>query len=226
MIFRFLALFVALMSTGYSAEVIELKHPLVQHKLTLMRKPDTSVNEFQRLLKEIGNALAYEVTADLPAGSCEIETPLQKMEAPTIEGKKLCLVSIMRAGNGLLEGMRDFIPSARVGHVGLYRDPETKQPVKYYFRMPKNMEERDVIVLDPMLATAGTAIAAVNMIKEHKPRSIKFAALVSAPEGIKRFHSVHPDVALYTVVVDDRLNENAYILPGLGDAGDRIYGTK
>lgn len=215
----------ALSTAVFCSEVVEFKHPLLQHKLTQMRKTSTGTSHFHCLLKEIGAAMAYELTFDLPATHCTIETPLQSMDAPTIDGKKLCLVSVMRAGNGFLDGMRDFIPSARVGHIGIKRDKKTKQPIRYSISLP-DIENRDVIIMDPMLATGGTAVESVNIIKEHNPRSIKFACLVTVPEGIEYFHSVHPDVPLYTVSIDERLDENAYILPGLGDAGDRIYGTK
>ncbi|MCP5509032.1 MAG: uracil phosphoribosyltransferase [Chlamydiales bacterium] len=217
---------VCVLSLGFCKDITILDHPLIQHKLTLMRKKTTSVNEFQQLIKEVGMALCYEMTHDLPRTLAEIETPLQKMQAPTVDGKKLCLVSIMRAGNGFLEGMRGFIPSARVGFIGLFRDHETLQPIKYYFKLPKDIQNRDVIVTDPMLATAGTAIAAIDMIKELGPRSIKFGALVAAPEGVKRFTAAHPDVPLFVCAIDEKLNDIGYILPGLGDAGDRIFGTK
>ncbi len=219
-------LILCVMSTAFCQNVTTLDHPLIQHKLTLMRKKSTSVCEFQKLISEVGMALCYEMTRDLPQTTTQIETPLQVMRAPTIDGKKLCLISIMRAGNGFLDGMRSFIPSARVGFVGLQRDHDTLQPIKYYFKLPKDIEKRDVIVMDPMLATAGTAIAAIDMIKEQGPRSIKFGALVAAPEGLSRFAKAHPDVPVYVCAIDERLNEIGYILPGLGDAGDRIYGTK
>ncbi|NOY92321.1 MAG: uracil phosphoribosyltransferase [Deltaproteobacteria bacterium] len=200
-------------------------HPLIQHKLTLMRKKDTSTASFRRLLAEISQLLAYEITRDMPTQLVEIETPLMKMQAPVLAGKKIVLVSVLRAGNGLLDGMLQILPSARVGHVGLYRDPETLEAVEYYFKVPKEMQDRDVVVVDPMLATGHSAIAAVSRVKETGPRAIKFACLLAAPEGIANFTEAHPDVDIYTPAIDERLNDHGYILPGLGDAGDRIYGT-
>lgn len=207
-------------------EVHVITHPLVQHKLTLMRKKETGTQEFRRLLGEVSMLLGYEVTRDLEVELVDIETPMMPMKAPMIEGKKVVLISILRAGTGLLDGMLRILPSARVGHVGLYRDPKTLQAVEYYFKVPSGMEDRHVIVLDPMLATGNSAIAAVERIKETKPRSIKFVCLVAAPEGVSAFHEAHPDVPIYTPAIDDKLNEEGYILPGLGDAGDRIFGTK
>lgn len=203
-----------------------IEHPLIQHKLTIMRKKDTSTAKFRNLLREISALLAYEITRDLPMGQVEIETPLAKMTAPQIKGKKLVLVSILRAGNGLLDGMLELIPSARVGHIGLYRDPKTLVAVEYYFKLPDHVENRDIIVVDPMLATGHSAIAAVHRLKEVNPQSIRFVCLLAAPEGIAAFHEEHPDVPIYTAAVDQCLNEKGYIIPGLGDAGDRIYGTK
>ncbi len=203
-----------------------IDHPLVQHKLSLMRRKDTPTATFRQLLLEISLLLGYEVTRDLPIEMEEIETPLQKMQAPTLAGKKLVLISILRAGNGLLEGMLDLIPSARVGHVGLYRDPESLVAVEYYFKVPHELEDRQVIVVDPMLATANSAIAAVQRIKEAGAVNIKMVCLLAAPEGIKAFQEAHPDVHIYTAAIDERLNEHGYIVPGLGDAGDRLYGTK
>ena len=201
-------------------------HPLVRHKLTLMRRKETPTADFRRLLREISLLLAYEVMRDLPLTMSEIETPLAKMRAPVLEGKKLCLISILRAGNGLLEGMLDLVPSARVGHVGLYRDPETLVAIEYYYKVPEHLEDRRVIIVDPMLATGNSAIAAVHRVKESGPQSIKFVCLLAAPEGIEAFHDEHPDVPIFTAAVDERLDEHGYIVPGLGDAGDRVYGTK
>jgi uracil phosphoribosyltransferase len=203
-----------------------ISHPLVQHKLTLMRQKDLSTSSFRRLLYEISMLMAYEVTRDMPTQLIEIETPLEKMQAPVIEGRKTVFVVIMRAGNGLLDGMLEVVPGARVGHVGLYRDPKTLVAVEYYFKMPHGMQERDAIVLDPMLATGNSAVAAVDRLKETRPRSIRFVSLLSAPEGLATFHQAHPDVPVYTAAIDRQLNEHGYIVPGLGDAGDRLFGTK
>ena len=207
-------------------EVHVIDHPLVQHKLTLMRKKDTSTKRFRELVHELSALLAYEITRDMPMQEIEIETPLEKMKSRVIDGKKVVLASILRAGNGFLDGMLQVIPGARVGHVGLYRDPTTLKAVEYYFKMPSEMEERDVIVLDPMLATGNSAVAAVDRLKQTKPRSIRFVCLVTCPEGLKTFHDAHPDVPVYTPSIDRGLNEHGYIVPGLGDAGDRIFGTK
>lgn len=206
--------------------VTVISHPLVQHKLTLMRKLCTSTGEFRRLLQEISHLLAYEVTRDLPLTHETIETPLAKMNSPVLEGKKIVIVSILRAGNGLLDGFLNLIPSARVGHIGLYRDPKTLQPVEYYFKLPDNISDRDVIVVDPMLATGNSASAAVKRIYDLRPRSVKFVCLLAAPEGINTFHNLNPEVPIFTAAIDEKLNEKGYIVPGLGDAGDRIYGTK
>ena len=203
-----------------------IDHPLVQHKLTLMRRKDASTRTFRTLLNELSMLMAYEVTRDMPLQAVEIETPLETMTGHVIDGKKLVFVSILRAGNGILEGMLNVVPSARVGHVGLYRDPKTLEPVEYYFKMPQEMEERDVIIVDPMLATGNSAVAAVKRIKQLKPKSIKFVCLLTCPEGIAAMQKAHPDVPIYTAAIDRQLNEHGYILPGLGDAGDRIYGTK
>ena len=203
-----------------------INHPLVQHKLTLMRRKDASTNSFRRLLNELSSLMAYEVTRDMPMQDIEIETPLETMTSKVIDGKKLVLVSILRAGNGILEGMLSVVPGARVGHIGLYRDPKTLTAVEYYFKMPSEMQDRDIIVVDPMLATGNSAIAAVDRIKEVGPRSIKFVCLLAAPEGVAALQAAHPDVPIYTAAVDRQLNEHGYILPGLGDAGDRIFGTK
>jgi len=204
----------------------EIKHPLVQHKLSLMRKKGTSTRSFRVLTREVGLLLAYEVTQDLPLEYEEIETPLQKMQAPFLEGKKLCLVPILRAGIGLLDGFLELIPSARVGHIGLYRDPVTLAAVEYYLKLPELIDQRLVIALDPMLATGHSSAAAVSRLKENGASNIRFVSLLAAPEGIEYFHSEHPDVPIYTAAVDEKLNDHAYILPGLGDAGDRIFGTK
>ncbi len=209
-----------------SENVTVVDHPLVQHKLALMRRKQTRTAEFRLLLREISLLLGYEVTRDLPLTTIEIETPITKTTAPQIEGKKLVLVSILRAGNGLLEGMLDLVPSARVGHIGLYRDPETLVAVEYYFKVPRELSDRLVIVVDPMLATGNSAVAAVDRIKEEGATNIKFVCLLAAPEGIGAFGEAHPDVHIYTAAIDDHLNERSYIVPGLGDAGDRLYGTK
>jgi uracil phosphoribosyltransferase len=201
-------------------------HPLVQHKLTLMRERDTSTASFRKLLREISLLLAYEVTRELPMTLRRIETPLEPMEAPAIEGKKLALVSILRAGNGLLDGILELIPAARVGFVGLYRDPETLQPVQYYCKLPERMEERVAIVVDPMLATGNSSAAAVDLLKAAGAREIRFLCLLAAPEGIARMREAHPDVPIVTAAVDRCLNDHGYIMPGLGDAGDRMFGTK
>ena len=208
------------------SSVIEIKHPLIQHKLTTMRKKETSCAEFRLLLEEISMMLGYEVTRDLALEMEAIETPEAPMQAPVLKGKKLVFVSILRAGNGILNGLLQLIPSARVGHIGLYRDPVTLNAIEYYCKLPLNIEDRDVIVVDPMLATGNTAIAAVSEVKETSPKSIKFLCLLTVPEGIKAFHAVHPDVPIYTAAIDEKLNEKGYIVPGLGDAGDRLYGTK
>jgi len=201
-------------------------HPLVQHKLTLMRRKDASTNSFRRLLGELAMLMAYEVTRDMPMQEIDIETPLEPMKGKVIDGKKLVLVSILRAGNGFLDGMLTVIPGARVGHIGLYRDPKTLTAVEYYFKMPSEMHERDVVVVDPMLATGNSAVAAVERLKELNPKSIKFVCLLAAPEGLATFQQAHPDVPVYTAAIDRELNDHGYILPGLGDAGDRIFGTK
>ena len=226
--------------------VVEVTHPLVQHKLgllrdvttttqmfrqlvnelTLMRQKDRSTNSFRRLLNEIGMLMAYEVTRDMPTQMIEIETPLEKMQAPVIDGKKTVFVSIMRAGAGFLDGMLNVVPGARIGHIGLYRDPKTLVAIEYYFKMPADMHERDAIVLDPMLATGNSAVAAVDRLKETHPKSIRFVCLLAAPEGLAHFHQAYPDVPVYTAAIDRQLNEHGYIMPGLGDAGDRIFGTK
>lgn len=203
-----------------------ISHPLVQHKLSLMRKKSTSTQNFRTLIREVGTLLAYEVTKDLPLIYEEIETPLMKMDAPFLEGKKLCLVSILRAGNGLLDGFMELLPSARVGHIGLYRDPETLVAVEYYMKLPDLINQRLVLALDPMLATGHSSAAAVTRLKENGAENIRFVCLLAAPEGIEYFNKVHPDVPIFVAAIDEKLNDHAYILPGLGDAGDRIFGTK
>lgn len=208
------------------AEVHLLDHPLILHKLSVMRRRETSTNEFRRLLKEISMMMAFEISRDLPVMHEEIETPIATMQAPFIEGQKLVVISILRAGTGILDGMLEVIPSARVGHIGMYRDEKTLQPVEYYFKVPEQMHDREVVVVDPMLATGNSAAAAVERIKRTQPKRIKFACLLAAPEGIETFHRQHPDVDIYTPAIDERLNEKGYIVPGLGDAGDRLYGTK
>jgi uracil phosphoribosyltransferase len=201
-------------------------HPLVQHKLTLMRRTDTPTAEFRRLLREIALLLGYEVTRDLATELVDIVTPVAPARVPALAGKKLCLVSVLRAGNGLLEGMLDLIPSARVGHIGLYRDPTTLEAIEYYFKVPEDISERDVIVVDPMLATGNSAVAAVHRLKARDARAIKYVCLVAAPEGVAAFHADHPDVPIFTAALDEKLNDHGYIVPGLGDAGDRLFGTK
>ena len=201
-------------------------HPLVQHKLTLMRRKETSTSEFRQLLREISQLLAYEVTRPLPIEMRKIETPMQEMDAPVLAGRKLALVSILRAGNGLLDGMLDLIPSARVGFVGLYRDEETLEPVEYYFKVPSEMDKRLVIAVDPMLATGNSSVAAIDMLKKAGATNIRFLCLLAAPEGVARMKEAHPDVPIVAAALDDCLNEKGYIVPGLGDAGDRMFGTK
>lgn len=201
-------------------------HPLVQHKLSVMRRTSTPSNQFRQLLREISHLLAYEVTRDLPMTSERIETPVCAMDAPMLDGKKLALVSILRAGNGLLDGVLELIPSARVGFVGLYRDEETLEPVQYYFKVPEGMEERMVIAVDPMLATGNSSAAAIDLLKESGATNIKFLCLLAAPEGVARMKEAHPDVQIVTASLDERLDEKGYIVPGLGDAGDRMFGTK
>ncbi len=209
-----------------SKELIVVQHPLLQHKLTLMRERETPSALFRQLLREISLLLAYEVLRDLELTTKTIHTPLAEMEAPILKGRKLCFVSILRAGNGLLEGMLDLVPSARVGHVGLYRDPETLKPVEYYLKLPDKLEERMVIVVDPMLATGNSAAAAVERVMARGARNVKLVCLLAAPEGVETFHAARPDVPIYTAALDSHLNDHGYIVPGLGDAGDRIYGTK
>jgi uracil phosphoribosyltransferase len=203
-----------------------IDHPLVQHKLSLMRNKEASTNSFRRILNELAMLMTYEVTRDVALQEIEVETPLETMKTKVIDGKKLVFVSILRAGTGILDGMLNVVPGARVGHIGLYRDPKTLMAVEYYFKMPQNMEERDVIVVDPMLATGNSAIAAVERLKELGPKSIKFVCLLTCPEGVAALQKAHPDVPIYTAAIDRQLNEHGYILPGLGDAGDRMFGTK
>jgi uracil phosphoribosyltransferase len=203
-----------------------VKHPLVQHKLTLMREKDTSTAVFRQLLREISQLLAYEVTYELPMTTRAIETPMQEMDAPVLAGRKLALISILRAGNGLLDGMLELIPSARVGFVGLYRDEETLKPVQYYFKVPEGLDDRLVIAVDPMLATGNSSVAAIDLLKKAGATNLRFLCLLAAPEGIARMKEAHPDVPIVTAAVDDRLNDIGYIVPGLGDAGDRMFGTK
>ncbi|MCP4952724.1 MAG: uracil phosphoribosyltransferase [Proteobacteria bacterium] len=203
-----------------------IDHPLVQHKLTLMRDKKCPAVRFRQLIREIAVILAYEVTRDLPLEEVEIETPLETISASILSGKKLCLVSILRAGNGLLDGMLDLLPSARVGHIGLYRDPKTLEAIEYYYKVPDDISERQVIIVDPMLATANSLTAAVTRLKDDSPRQLKVACLLAAPEGVKAFHDSHPEVSITTAALDRQLNEHGYILPGLGDAGDRIFGTR
>lgn len=207
-------------------KITVIDHPLIQHKLTLMRQADTSTAAFRALMSEVALLLGYEVTRDLPLETRTIETPLTTMEAPHLVGKKMVVVPILRAGIGLVDSLLQLIPSARVGHIGLYRDPETLKPVEYYLKLPEKMDDRDVLVVDPMLATGNSAAEAVARIKEFNPRSIKFLCLLAAPEGVELFHERHSDVPMFTAAVDEKLNEKSYIVPGLGDAGDRLYGTK
>jgi uracil phosphoribosyltransferase len=209
-----------------ASEVHVIEHPLVQHKLSLMRMKSTSTSAFRNLLSELSLLLAYEVTRDMPTHQVTIDTPLTRTSVPVLDGKKIVIISIMRAGAGILDGMLRLLPSARVGHVGLYRDPKTLVAVEYYFKVPKVMTDRDAIVVDPMLATGNSAVAAVGRLKETHPRSIKFVCLLTCPEGLDTFHAHHPDVPVYTAAVDSHLNDHGYIVPGLGDAGDRLFGTK
>lgn len=207
-------------------EVNIIDHPLVQHKLSVMRSKDTNTNDFRNLIREISTLMGYEILRDLPTEEVEIETPLEKMKTKMLAGKKLCVVPILRAGTGFLDGLLQLTPLARVGHIGLYRDPETLVPVEYYMKFPDDMPNRRIIVVDPMLATGNSAVAAVERVKDAEATDIKFMCLIAAPEGIKTFHEAHPDVPIYTAAVDRELNDHGYILPGIGDAGDRIFGTK
>jgi uracil phosphoribosyltransferase len=212
--------------TMTTSNVTVIDHPLLQHKLSLLRQKERSTNSFRALIAEISMLLAYEVTRDLPLIYEEIETPLAKMRAPLLEGKKIVLLNILRAGSGMVEGMLRILPSARVGHIGLYRDPETLGAIEYYFKLPGEMADRDVILVDPMLATGNSAIAAVERVKTASPRSLKFVCILASPEGLVNFHESHPDVHVFTAAIDQRLDDHGYILPGLGDAGDRLFGTK
>ena len=209
-----------------AGHLTHVTHPLVQHKLTLIRRKETSTASFRQLLREISQLLAYEITRGLPMTTERIDTPLQPMDAPVLDGKKLVLVSILRAGNGLLDGILELVPSARVGFVGLYRDEETLKPVQYYFKVPQALEDRMVIAVDPMLATGNSSVAAIDLLKQAGATNIRFLCLLAAPEGIARMKEAHPDVQIVTAAVDERLNEQGYIVPGLGDAGDRMFGTK
>ena len=205
--------------------VFVMDHPLIQHKLTFLRSKDTGTKEFRELVSEIANLMCYEATRDLPLMDVETETPMQKTTTQVIAGRKLAFVPILRAGLGMVDGMLRLVPSAKVGHIGLYRDHNTLKPVEYYNKLPQDIMERDVIVLDPMLATGGSAMDAITIVKRSNPKSVKFLCIISAPEGIEALHKAHPDVQIYCAAVDEKLNENGYILPGLGDAGDRIFGT-
>lgn len=203
-----------------------IDHPLVQHKITLMRRKEASTNSFRRLVREVSAMMAYEVMRDVAVHEIEVETPLGTTTGNVMDGKKLVFVSVLRAGTGLLEGMLDVVPSARVGHIGLYRDPKIRVAVEYYFKMPGDLHERDLIVLDPLLATGNSAIAAIDRLREHRPKSIKFVCLVTCPEGIAALSEAHPGVPIYTAAIDRGLDEHGFILPGLGDVGDRLFGTK
>lgn len=208
------------------SKVTVFDHPLIQHKLSIMREKDTSVKEFRELVSEIAQLMCYEVTRDLPLEEIEIETPVAKAKVKRISGKKLAVVPILRAGLGMVDGMLTMVPNAKVGHIGLYRDPATLEPVKYYCKMPTDIADRDVIIVDPMLATGGSATAAINFIKEFGCKHIKLMCIIGAPEGVKRVQRDHPDVDIFIAALDEKLNEHGYIVPGLGDAGDRIFGTK
>ena len=208
------------------SNVCVFDHPLIQHKLSILRDKNTSVKEFRELISEIAMLMCYEATRDLPLEEIDVETPIAVAKAKRISGKKLAIVPILRAGLGMVDGMVSLIPNAKVGHIGLFRDPETKEPIKYYFKMPPDIAERDVIVVDPMLATGGSASAAISFIKETGVTRVKLMCIIGAPEGVERMQKDHPDVPIYIAALDEKLNENAYIVPGLGDAGDRIFGTK
>lgn len=215
------------MSADVTGEITVIDHPLIQHKLTLMRRAETSTAKFRQLLRETSLLMAYEVTRDLPLKTERIQTPMAEMDAPVLAAdKKMVVVSIMRAGQGILDGILELIPSARVGHIGLYRDPKTHIAIEYYFKLPHDVEDRDMLVVDPMLATGNSAVAAVHRLKEAKPQSMRFLCLLAAPEGVAHFQDAHPDVPIFTAAIDDRLDDHGYIVPGLGDAGDRLFGTK
>jgi uracil phosphoribosyltransferase len=209
-----------------AANVQVIDHPLIQHKLTIMRDKNTTTSDFRNLIREISILMGYEVLRDLPTEEITIETPLEKMKGKVLAGKKLCIVPILRAGTGFLDGLLQLVPAARVGHIGLYRDPETLVPVEYYLKLPDDLPNRRVIVVDPMLATGHSAVAAVDRVKDNDGADIKFMCLIASPEGLKTFHEAHPDVPVYTAAIDRQLNDHGYILPGIGDAGDRIFGTK
>lgn len=208
------------------SSVTVIDHPMIQHKLTIMRDKDTSIASFRQLLREIAHLMCYEVTRDLELELIDIETPLARIKSPTIKGKKLVFASILRAGNGLLDGMLDLVPAARVAHIGIYRDHESLQPIEYYFKAPSDLADRLIIVVDPMLATANSSLAAVEQLKKRGANNLRFLCLLASPEGIERFSEAHPDVPIYTAAIDSHLNEKGYIVPGLGDAGDRMYGTR
>ncbi|MEG0876375.1 MAG: uracil phosphoribosyltransferase [Oscillospiraceae bacterium] len=208
------------------SKVTVFDHPLIQHKLSIMRNKDTSVKEFRELVSEVATLMCYEATRDLPLEEVEIETPVARAKVKRIAGKKLAVVPILRAGLGMVDGMLTMIPNAKVGHIGLFRDPETLLPVKYYCKMPTDISERDVIIVDPMLATGGSAAAAISFIKEYGCKSIKLMCIIGVPEGVKKVQDEHPDVDIFIAAMDEKLNEHSYIVPGLGDAGDRIFGTK
>jgi len=208
------------------SKVVVFDHPLIKHKLTFIRDKNTGSKEFRELVTEVSTLMGYEVTRDLTLEEVEIETPIGKMNSQVIAGKKIGLVPILRAGLGMVDGMLNLLPAARVGHIGLYRDPETFQPVEYYCKLPQDVSERDLVVLDPMLATGGSAVAAIQFLKDRGAKSIKLVNLIAAPEGIKAVQDAHPDVDIYVAAVDEKLNDHRYIVPGLGDAGDRLFGTK
>ena len=207
-------------------QVFVMNHPLIQHKISLLRDRDTGVKEFREMISEIALLMCYEATRDLPLKEVEIETPLAVAKTKILAGRKMAFIPILRAGIGMVDGVTTLIPAAKVGHIGLYRDPETLKPVEYYSKLPTDVNDRDVIVLDPMLATGGTAVDAIDIIKKENPKSIKFMCIIAAPEGVKTLTNAHPDVPVYCAALDEKLNENGYIVPGLGDAGDRIFGTK
>ena len=207
-------------------QVFVMNHPLIQHKISLLRDKDTGVKEFREMISEIAMLMCYEATRDLPLKEVEIETPLAVAKTKILAGRKMAFIPILRAGIGMVDGVTTLIPAAKVGHIGLYRDPETMKPVEYYSKLPKDVNDRDVIVLDPMLATGGTAVDAIDIIKKENPKSIKFMCIIAAPEGVRTLTNAHPDVPVYCAALDEKLNENGYIMPGLGDAGDRIFGTK